>query len=281
LKQLMTKVEKSYELKKRLVDLLFEHFENLVQNPYGNYAIQHAMDVWPNDCNVLLERASEKIVQYSNQKFSSNVIEKCIVIANPEIRKRYLMEIVKSERLSELMKNKYGNYVILKLIATLDLEGKQLMMQNLVKHLNQVNVAKYRSKWAQLIEENPFKISGATTTIPQTNRPSIFKNAAENQGSSEGGSPSAGNWKKNAGNLKEEKSQFYRGSNKGATGQRNSLSGDENEAYGSPDVTKNPRRVSDGQNPGSGNPKGKNANQKFYTDKGQHHMNKGGHNSFY
>jgi len=255
-----------------------------VQNPYGNYAIQHAMDVWPNDCNALLERASDKIVQYSNQKFSSNVIEKCIVIATPEIRKRYLMETVKSERLSELMKNKYGNYVILKLIATLDLEGKQLMIQNLVKHLNQVNVAKYRSKWAQLIEENPFKISGATTTIPQTTKPSIFRNAAENSTNvptSEGSSPSSANWKKNVANQKEEKSQFYRESNKGIVGQRNSLSGDENEAYNSPDITKNPRRISDGPNPGSGNKKGKSANQKFYTDKGQHHMNKGGHNNFY
>jgi len=41
----MTKVEKSYELKKPIVELLFEHFENLIQNPYGNYALQHAMDV--------------------------------------------------------------------------------------------------------------------------------------------------------------------------------------------------------------------------------------------
>jgi len=77
----MTKVEKSYELKRPIVELLYEHFENLIQNPYGNYALQHAMDVWPNDCGILLEKATEKIVQYSNQKFSSNVIEKCIVIA--------------------------------------------------------------------------------------------------------------------------------------------------------------------------------------------------------
>ncbi len=49
----MTKVEKSYELKRPIVELLFEHFENLIQNPYGNYALQHAMDVM-NENNLTL-----------------------------------------------------------------------------------------------------------------------------------------------------------------------------------------------------------------------------------
>jgi hypothetical protein len=211
------------------------------------------MEVCPHDCGPLLEKAVEKIVQYSNQKFSSNVIEKCVVIAPQEIRKEYLVALVKSERLSELMKNKYGNYVILKLLSTSDIEGKQLMLQHIVKNLNLVNVAKYRSRWAQFIDENPMKIPGVNTT--QTVKPSLFKNSSQNDGSAkdtnESNSPSSNEgWKRNPKD-KEEKSQFYQG---------------------------NPKVE---ENPGSGQKRGKNANQKFYTEKGQHYMNKGGHNNFY
>jgi len=290
LKQLMTKVEKSYELKRPIVEMLYENFENLIQNPYGNYALQHAMDVWPNDCNILLEKATEKVVQYSNQKFSSNVIEKCIVIAPLEIRKKYLYEIVKSDRLAELMKNKYGNYVLLKLLSTLDTEGKQLLIQHISKNLNHVNVVKYRSRWAQFIDDNPMKIPNAPGV--QTGKPSIFKNAslAESNSSSnrdqgELNSPgSAELWNntlKKKSSFKDDKSQFYYESGKTVVGQRGfNSAGEEMESYQSPDYNKNSRRLNDSnQNVGSGSKKGK-PNQKFYSDKGQHHMSKGGHSNF-
>ena len=41
----MTKVDKVYEMKRPILELLFTNFGNLIQNPYGNYALQHAMDV--------------------------------------------------------------------------------------------------------------------------------------------------------------------------------------------------------------------------------------------
>ena len=41
----MSKVEKIPEYKKRILDLLHENLESLIQNPFGNYAIQHALEV--------------------------------------------------------------------------------------------------------------------------------------------------------------------------------------------------------------------------------------------
>jgi RNA-binding protein of the Puf family, translational repressor len=78
----MTKVEKAPELKKKIIQLLHTHIENLIQNPYGNYAIQHALDVYPKECDSILEKILDKIIQYSNQKFSSNVVEKCLSISS-------------------------------------------------------------------------------------------------------------------------------------------------------------------------------------------------------
>jgi len=41
----MTKVEKVPEMKARIINLLHDSLEELIQNPYGNYAVQHALDV--------------------------------------------------------------------------------------------------------------------------------------------------------------------------------------------------------------------------------------------
>lgn len=42
----MTKVEKVPEMKAKIINLLHDNLEELIQNPYGNYAVQHALDVF-------------------------------------------------------------------------------------------------------------------------------------------------------------------------------------------------------------------------------------------
>lgn len=41
----MTKVEKSDEMRDKIINLLHNNLEELIQNPYGNYAVQHALEV--------------------------------------------------------------------------------------------------------------------------------------------------------------------------------------------------------------------------------------------
>ncbi len=41
----MTSVEKSDEMRNHIIELLHDNLEELIQNPYGNYAVQHALDV--------------------------------------------------------------------------------------------------------------------------------------------------------------------------------------------------------------------------------------------
>jgi hypothetical protein len=321
LKQLMVKVEKAPEMKKEIITLLHENFEDLVQNPYGNYAIQHAFDIYSKECDVLFEKVIDKIVQYSNQKFSSNVVEKCISLGTSEIRKKYVKEILKSDRMVELMKNKYGNYVILKILATAELEDKQAIVQSLIKNVNLVNVTKYKNRWLQFIEENPLKIPGVNNT--KVHKPSLFKSSAQggenpNRESFELNSPmTADDWtnlrqqavRRGSKEIKDDKSQFFH-ENKG-----NQLNGhtnvDENNSFENrnhnnlSNQTANSGyerdnediRYNNGENgnnkkthmTGNGqreqgdpsNKKNKNHNHKFYIEKSQHYKNKLGYNYFY
>jgi hypothetical protein len=46
------------------------------------------------------------------QKFSSNVIEKCLERADPKTRSLFIEEMGKSDKLISLIRNPYGNFVV-------------------------------------------------------------------------------------------------------------------------------------------------------------------------
>jgi len=114
------------------------------------------------------------------------------------------------------MKNKYGNYVILKILSTAESEEKKVLAQSLLKNVNAVNVPKYKNYWIHFLEENPLKIQGL---VAQTVRPSLFKPSGNySDNGSEANSPrTADGWSHDSskkGFPKDEKSQFYHERNK-------------------------------------------------------------------
>jgi pumilio RNA-binding family len=55
----------------------------IVEDAFGNYAIQFAVDIFGSQsCGNLIDIISSNILSLSNQKFSSNVVEKCIQVAD-------------------------------------------------------------------------------------------------------------------------------------------------------------------------------------------------------
>ena len=178
LKDLMTKVQKVQKARKTIIKLINENVDNLIQNPFGNYIIQHALEIYFEDCNVILEKILNKVIQFSNQKFSSNVVEKCIISMNIEFRKRFISEISTNERLSELMKNKYGSYVLTKILSTADYDEKTILISNLTKNIDRVNISKnkYPKQWLIYLEEyvkHNFKITSPFNVLKINNSNSI------------------------------------------------------------------------------------------------------------
>ena len=89
------------EKKQKLMTKLTENVNELVQNPYGNYAVTEVLSYWDYEiCKPIFLKIQNKISQLSIQKFSSNVIERCLEKADPEIKSLYIEEISTSERLA-------------------------------------------------------------------------------------------------------------------------------------------------------------------------------------
>lgn len=58
----------------------------IIQDPFGNYIIQILLELESN-CNQIvneiIEIVTNEIITLSNQKFSSNVVERCIEKSSP------------------------------------------------------------------------------------------------------------------------------------------------------------------------------------------------------
>jgi len=168
IKHLIRKVENVPNLKKEIVNVILNMFEDLIQDQYGNYTIQYALEFFPFDCDDILEKILVRVISYSSQKYTSNVIEKCVTIAPPQYLKRVINEIMKLERLSDLMKNKYGNYVLLHVLISSEPEEKERIMQGINKNANLFHGTKYKQRWTKFIEDNPLNIdwSGSRASDP-------------------------------------------------------------------------------------------------------------------
>jgi hypothetical protein len=60
----------------------------------------------------MCEHFHGKVIELSKQKFSSNVIEKCIRCAEMSSKQLLIEELLDVEELEQLMRDSYGNYVV-------------------------------------------------------------------------------------------------------------------------------------------------------------------------
>jgi len=87
----------------------------LVQDPYGNYVVQYVLDLsYHNLTGGLIKKFSGHLVELSTQKFSSNVIEKCLSVADGQTRVWIIDELLHldGDSLSTMLQDPYANYVV-------------------------------------------------------------------------------------------------------------------------------------------------------------------------
>lgn len=101
-----------------LVSKIVEKSLELMQDAYGNYVVQYVLDVCSDDdVHAVCESVAGKVSLLAIQKFSSNVMEKCLERCTDKVREAYLEELSDQERIRELMMDPFGNYVIQRALA--------------------------------------------------------------------------------------------------------------------------------------------------------------------
>ena len=99
--------------KVHLISQITENSYSLVQDPFGNYVLQYIVDLGePVFTNPLCLGFQSSIPMLSKQKFSSNVIEKCLRGAEPSITTVMIEEMLNANELEKMLRDSFANYVV-------------------------------------------------------------------------------------------------------------------------------------------------------------------------
>eukprot|EP00897_Mesotaenium_endlicherianum_P003606 jgi/Mesen1/3273/ME000019S02688 len=103
----------STQQKDRLVAEVAANALVLSQDAFGNYVVQYILDLnLPWATRDVMTRLEGNYPHLSQQKFSSNVVEKCLKLSQEDTRARLVREMVASPRLGQLLQDPFANYVI-------------------------------------------------------------------------------------------------------------------------------------------------------------------------
>ncbi|KAG7538190.1 Pumilio RNA-binding repeat [Arabidopsis suecica] len=101
------------EQKQHLVSEIASNALLLSQDPFGNYVLQYVFELQLQWATFeILEQLEGNYTELSMQKCSSNVVEKCLKLADDKHRARIIRELINYGRLDQVMLDPYGNYVI-------------------------------------------------------------------------------------------------------------------------------------------------------------------------
>ena len=127
----------------------------LVQNPYGNYAIQIALDNW-SDANEITYCFVNDIILLSLQKYSINVIEKWLE-KNHDIFTKFIYDLRVYNQGNEIIKmlnNTFGNFVLIKALKLcINYNEFQFLRESIVIGLSKLNNKKLNNKWMKIFLE--------------------------------------------------------------------------------------------------------------------------------
>ncbi|CAJ1352016.1 unnamed protein product [Effrenium voratum] len=125
---------------------------DLVQGPYGNYAIQHALEEWGGQrCQPVLQKLEGRMMQLSIQKYSSNVVEKLFSSAPLDFRERFIAELLETEKMSVLVNSNYGHYVVKRALQLATPEQSQALLEAIKTNLAMLPNRRLRVKWERVM----------------------------------------------------------------------------------------------------------------------------------
>uniref|UniRef100_M4BTR1 C3H1-type domain-containing protein n=1 Tax=Hyaloperonospora arabidopsidis (strain Emoy2) TaxID=559515 RepID=M4BTR1_HYAAE len=108
----------------------------LMQDPYGNYVVQYVLDsCTAEEAFGVITKPLGHIYELSVQKFSSNVIEKCLEKAPERVRQKYIAEITSCPKMNKMLQDQFANYVVQRALCVCAEEQCLLLVKAIRPHL--------------------------------------------------------------------------------------------------------------------------------------------------
>ena len=129
----------------QLITAIDKNLSDIITNQCGNYIIQNI--ILKDDLNLkftIIKTIIKNIVDYSNQKFSSNVVEKCLDVE--EMKNKVIDEIIKNNNFEQILLNEYGNYVVQKALSKSDQNKQYKIFKLLVPLIHKLQCLPFGQK---------------------------------------------------------------------------------------------------------------------------------------
>lgn len=138
----------------KIVDTIKSTPISYIEDPYSNYAFQNIIKQWPLVITQpLFPLVLGHILQLSIQQCSSNVVEAMLFHAPLEFRSKYIREITLIADISSMMVNRFGTFVLQKMISISNIDEKMQMLSAIKRSFYSVKSAKIKTKWNKICEK--------------------------------------------------------------------------------------------------------------------------------
>lgn len=148
IKKILTFTHKK-KLHQKIKNIVKENTLQLILHPYANFVIEIIVNCW-TDYQEIISAYDKKYFILSLDKYASNVVERCIE-KNEKILNNFVDEIMQTEKIYEVMKSNYGNYVIQKALKLAKGEYKKKLLFSAAKDVNKLNDVKLIIKWKSIL----------------------------------------------------------------------------------------------------------------------------------
>jgi hypothetical protein len=129
---------------------VLEHCLVLMQDPYGNYAVQTVLETWREECAFEFINAIQgKTAQVCIQKYASNVMEKAMKVE--VIRLAIIRELVQDAKLELLLSSQYGCYVMRTAAVESDSQAKASLAEAITRTAPKLNNPKLKTQWDEIM----------------------------------------------------------------------------------------------------------------------------------
>lgn len=172
------------------------YLSQFIEDPFANYAVQHALEIWAGAKSLtrvnnvetspgksaatshvesaglssairMIDRMAEKISFMALHKFASNVAEVAIRVAEPAIRWRLINQftmhrasVQENAFFSTLMKSPFAVFVVNTAIKFCDdPQQRDTLLSAVAKHLRKATEVKNKNKWDKVLQDNSETLS--------------------------------------------------------------------------------------------------------------------------
>uniref|UniRef100_A0AC35TMB5 DNA replication licensing factor MCM7 n=1 Tax=Rhabditophanes sp. KR3021 TaxID=114890 RepID=A0AC35TMB5_9BILA len=160
------------EQKRPILEEIHKHIQRNICNEYANYVVQHVLvHGEKEDIGRIVEEVKNNLLEYSQHKFASNVIEKCLD-TNGNYYKNSIINAVcadKTNMIETLLRHEFGNFVIQKMLDVADNSHLKKLMNCIKPHISSLRKANYGKHIIDTIMSGipsiPAEIESIKTTI--------------------------------------------------------------------------------------------------------------------